>query len=126
MKKLFIPLLLLLSSLTFAQECKVIGVSDGDTLTCLTRNKQQIKVRMNQIDAPESRQAYGTAAKDKLSSMVFGKQVFLKIDGTDKYKRTLAQVFVGSTNVNKEMVRTGYAWAYRQYVTDQEIYPLGK
>lgn len=35
MKKLLIVPVLLLSSITFAQECKVIGVSDGDTLTCL-------------------------------------------------------------------------------------------
>lgn len=60
-----IALLLLLSTPALAQDiaCKVVGVSDGDTITCLTSAHNQIKVRLNQIDAPESKQAFGAKSK---------------------------------------------------------------
>lgn len=104
--------------------CKVVGISDGDTLTCLTNDKSQIKVRLNQIDAPEKSQAFGTAAKQALSGYVFGKTVGLKTNGTDKYGRTIAEVFVGDKNINKAMVADGYAWAYREYMTDNDYSDL--
>lgn len=106
--------------------CKVVGVSDGDTIICLTDNKKQIKVRLNQIDAPEKSQAFGTAAKQALSGYVFGKTVSLKTNGTDKYGRTIAEVYVGDKNINKAMVADGYAWAYREYMKDSEYARLEK
>lgn len=105
-------------------ECKVVGVSDGDTITCLENGHDQIKVRLNQIDAPEKAQDFGNASKKALSALVFGKVVGLKTNGKDKYKRTLAEVFIDGKNVNKEMVRTGYAWAYKEYLTDNEYSEL--
>lgn len=121
---LMLAVMLPLSAAAQPVSCRVVGVADGDTLTCLAAGNQQIKVRLNQIDAPERGQAFGQAAKRKLSSMVHGKEVRLETDGTDKYGRTIAEVFSGSLNVNKEMVRTGYAWAFRQYVRDQEYIRL--
>lgn len=124
MKKLLLLATTLLCTTAWAQNCRVVGVSDGDTLTCLAANNQQIKVRLSQIDAPESRQAYGTAAKDKLSGLVFGKNVALNIQDKDRYGRTVAEVFIGNVNTNKEMVKQGYAWAYRQYIKDQDYVTL--
>lgn len=105
---------------TESYKCKVVGVSDGDTFTCLTNGTKQIKVRLNQIDAPEKKQAFGTAAKHALSSYIFGKTVLLKTTGKDKYGRTIAEVYVNNNNINKAMVADGYAWAYREYLSDQD------
>jgi micrococcal nuclease len=52
---------------------RVVGISDGDTITILDDRKQQIKVRLAEIDTPESAQPYGTRAKQELSGLVFGK-----------------------------------------------------
>ena len=41
---------------------KVVGISDGDTLTVL-RDRQQVKVRLHGVDAPESGQPFGAASK---------------------------------------------------------------
>lgn len=100
-------------------QCKVIGISDGDTLTCL-KDCKAIKVRLLNIDAPESGQAFGKNAKQFLSSLVFKKYVTLKSTGYDQYHRLLATVYSGNTNVNLKMVQQGLAWAYH-YQT-QEIY----
>ena len=99
--------------------CKVVGVLDGDTIDCLKSGNVLLRVRLDQIDAPEKGQAFGNAAKKHLSNYVFGQDVMLKVAGTDRYGRTLAEVFVGSLNVNMAMVRDGYAWAYVQYVRNQ-------
>ncbi|WP_080945904.1 thermonuclease family protein [Moraxella bovoculi] len=100
--------------------CKIVGVSDGDTATCLTDDKTQIKIRLDQIDAPEQGQAFGNAAKQTLSTHIYQKEVGLKTKETDKYGRTVAEVFINDKNINKEMVSLGMAWAYREYIKDNE------
>ena len=105
-------------------QCKVVGVADGDTLTCLTADKQQIKVRLHQIDAPEQKQDFGQAAKKALSGHVYRKNISLKMNGRDKYGRTIAEVYVDGKNINKAMVEAGYAWAYREHMTDNEYLSL--
>lgn len=125
MKK-FLYMILAAATAASAQniDCHVVGIADGDTLTCLTAEHQPLKVRLNQIDAPERGQAFGQAAKRKLSKLVYQKNVELKTDGQDKYGRTLAEVFIGGENINKEMVRAGYAWAFRKHLKDNEYLQL--
>lgn len=104
--------------------CKVVGVHDGDTLTCLTAQHEQIKVRLAEIDTPEVAQPYGSKAKEVLSGLVFGKQVNLDKQATDRYGRTVALVSTESQAVNREMVHLGAAWVYRQYNNDQSLLSL--
>lgn len=94
-------------------QCKVVGVADGDTLTCL-HGRNQLKVRLQHIDAPENGQAFGQKAKNALSQMVFKKQVRLEINGYDRYNRLLAVVWDNKRNVNLSQVEQGMAWAYSQ------------
>lgn len=104
--------------------CRVVGVSDGDTLTCLTSASRQVKVRLAEIDAPESRQPYGSRAKQALSALAFGKQVVLEVQDTDRYGRTVARVVADGQDVNAELVRQGAAWVYRQYSRDRSLIAL--
>jgi len=103
---------------------KVVGISDGDTLTLLTPEKQQVKVRLGEIDTPESRQPYGNRARQALSDLAFGKQARIVVQDTDRYGRTVGRVYVGNVDVNAEMVRQGAAWVYRKYAKDQRLYAL--
>lgn len=100
---------------------KVVGIHDGDTLTLLTADRNQIKVRLAEIDTPEKAQPYGQKSRQALAAMVFGKQVTLDTQATDRYGRTVAKVTMGTQDVNRELVRQGAAWVYRQYSKDRSL-----
>jgi micrococcal nuclease len=51
-----------------------------------------------------------------MSELVFGKEVELRVYGLDKYRRTLATVFVDGADICLEEVRRGYAWVYQRYI----------
>ena len=57
-----------------ADTARVIGVSDGDTLTVL-QGRTQTRIRLHGIDAPETGQDYGSRAKQVASDLAFGKIV---------------------------------------------------
>ena len=103
---------------------RIIAIHDGDTITALTSDKQSLRVRLTEIDAPELGQPYDTRAKQALSALVFGKNVQLDVAGADRHGRMLGRVYYGDIDVNAEMIRTGYAWAYRAYLTDARFLAL--
>ena len=103
---------------------KVVAIAEGDTFTLLTAEKQQIKIRLAEIDAPESGQSYGNKSKQVLSEMIFGKDVRVVVQTTDRYGRTVGRPYVGSLDVCTEMVRMGAAWAYREYLIDRSLLTL--
>jgi micrococcal nuclease len=94
---------------------KVIHVADGDTLTVLDGDKEEHKVRLHGIDAPEKKQAFGTKAKEALSEKVSGKTVRVEWKERDRYGRIVGDVSIGDRNINVEQVREGWAWWYRSY-----------
>lgn len=109
-----------------AYEGRVVGVSDGDTITVLVGGHKQIKVRLAEIDAPEKSQAFGQRTKQSLSDMVFGKTVRVEQRDVDRYGRVVGRVFIGGTDVNAEQVRQGMAWVYRQYLRDTALLTVEK
>jgi endonuclease YncB( thermonuclease family) len=96
---------------------KVVGVTDGDTLTLLVE-QVPIKVRLAEIDTPEKNQPWGRHAKQALSDHVFDKTVQLHVVTRDRYGRTVGHVYLGDRNINREMVRMGHAWVYVKYSKD--------
>ena len=100
---------------------RVVGISDGDTLTVLDELNQQHKIRLAEIDAPERGQPWGERSKQTLSALVFGKTVSVQQTDTDRYGRVVARVFAEGEDVNRTMVGQGAAWAYRQYLTDETL-----
>lgn len=98
----------------------VVGVADGDTITVLTTDKTQVRVRFYGIDAPESRQAFGAASKKALSERVFKKTVRVEVVDTDRYGRSVGRVFLGDIDVGLEQVKAGLAWWYVHYAANDE------
>jgi micrococcal nuclease len=101
---------------------RVIGITDGDTLTVLTAQKTQIKIRLAGIDAPESGQDIGTRAKQAASELGFGKTVTIIEREKDRYGRTVADVTLPDGRLlNREMVRNVLAWWYRKYAANDRV-----
>jgi endonuclease YncB( thermonuclease family) len=95
---------------------KVVGVSDGDTITVLDdMDKGRFRVRLDKIDAPEKNQAFGSKAKQVLSSLIYGKNVVVRFNKIDNYGRVLGVVFLGEKEINLIMVQDGYARHYSYY-----------
>ena len=126
MLRWFAACLILFSTPVFAGELsgKVIGISDGDTFTLLTSDKQQVKIRLAEIDAPESAQPYGNRSKQTLSGLIFSKDVRVAVQTIDRYGRTVGRPYVGDLDVCEEMIRSGAAWVYRQYVIDKGLFDI--
>ena len=89
---------------------------DGDTSTTTTGER----VRLACIDTPElvgkrAEPAPAKAARDHLRNLVVGKKVGIRRITEDRYGRTVAELFLGLTNVQQEMVAIGHAeilWRY--------------
>lgn len=73
---------------------KVVGVSDGDTVTVLVDDHRQVHIRIAGIDAPEKRQPFGQAAKKAMSDCSFGKEVVVGWKKIDRYGRTIGKLVV--------------------------------
>ena len=93
----------------------VVSILDGDTIEVL-RNHRAVRIRLNGIDCPEKRQAYGTKAAQRTAELAFGKLVAVQTFDTDKYRRTIGDVILPDGRMlNEELVREGFAWWYRKY-----------
>jgi endonuclease YncB( thermonuclease family) len=69
MKFLLIYLLFIVNIYANQIKGKVIHISDGDTIHILTTEKEKYKIRLNDIDAPESKQAFGNKSKENLKKI---------------------------------------------------------
>ena len=65
---------------------RVIAVMDGDTVLLL-RDGKKIKVRLANIDAPESDQDFGKESRQALVDRVLKKQVHVNSQAVDNYGR---------------------------------------
>ena len=115
----------------FALSIKVIAieisgvpnVTDGDTVKILNK-----RIRLHGIDTPEKKQTCirnskeyrcGEEATNALKRKINAKSVTCKVqDKLDKYKRYIGVCFLKDVDLNKWMVRNGYAVAYRRYSKD--------
>ena len=96
------------------------SVIDGDTIDIDGK-----RVRLEGIDAPETAQVCrranggewycGRAAADALAQLVGTRRVTCRDEGTDKYDRVLGVCSVAGVDINAELVRRGYAWAFVKY-----------
>lgn len=117
---------------------RVVYVDDGDTLVLLDGTKQQVKVRLANIDAPETShtkhetgrigQPFAEQSRKALDQMVKGKDVIANCIEQDRYQRQVCDILVDGVSANTEQVRRGYAWANTankgRYLRDRSLLEL--
>ena len=127
------------SNLPYSKELKgkVVSIADGDTVIIVvadnstkskflqppssqSSSKKQYRIRLNDIDAPESKQAFGNKSKENLKNYIYQKDVVVKHESTDKYGRILGTIYYQGKDINLQQVKDGYAWVYRHYSKKQD------
>jgi len=123
MKVLLLSISLLVVQVTSEQVFtgRVVRVADGDTVTLLTDQREQIRVRLDGIDAPERGQDYGMKATLFVRDLCHNKTVTVHKKGVDRYGRVLGVLYVDGVNVNEALVRQGLAWHYKHYSKDPTL-----
>ncbi|MBI4682160.1 MAG: thermonuclease family protein [Nitrospirae bacterium] len=126
----FISLLsLCITSPAYSKDYKVdrgtvTKVIDGDTVIIRPVSGKLIKCRLYGIDAPEMPydghpgQAYGRAADRELNNLVLHTTVEITLTGESSYDREICIIKKTGVDINREMVRHGYAWAYRKHLKE--------
>jgi len=114
---------------------RVVGVTDGDTITVLDANRQQHKIRLGGIDAPEKAQPFGQRSKENLSRLVFNKEVQVDWTKRDRYQRIVGKVWVQPSDcptcpmtldAGHAQITVGLAWWYRKYANEQPSQDRGQ
>jgi micrococcal nuclease len=99
---------------------KIERVKDGDGVF-VSKKGEVIEIRLACIDAPEVKQTWGIKSTDQLNQLLpHGQNIELREIGKDRYKRTVAEIFVNSRSVNLQMVSTGDAVVYPRYLNNCE------
>ncbi|QLI83257.1 thermonuclease family protein [Chitinibacter fontanus] len=98
---------------------QVVGVADGDTITVLSDDRKQYKLRLAFIDAPEKAMPFGQVAKQALSDLIYRQTVTASIIDVDRYGRGVAVIEHNQRDINLQQVTAGLAWHYTQYTKGQ-------
>lgn len=102
----------------------VVSVHDGDTLTVLV-DKQEVKVRLAEIDAPELRQPFGNRSKQSLAELCFQVPAEIELVAKDRYGRSVGKVQCGEMDAAAHQVALGMAWVFDRYAPkDSKLYGL--
>jgi micrococcal nuclease len=100
--------------------CDVTKITDGDTINVSCSGVKD-KIRFCGIDAPEIKhgrkdgQPYGRDAREFVRKLLDGGKVELVEVERDRYGRMVAELWLGKTFINAEVVRAGLAYDYKQY-----------
>ena len=86
---------------------KVVGITDGDTLTLLV-GRTQHKIRLAEIYTPERGQDWGTRARQALADKVFQENVNVDVVDVDRYDRLVGKIWLGDRDINRELVREAF------------------
>jgi endonuclease YncB( thermonuclease family) len=110
---------LLLQQAALSQTSKEVVITscyDGDTCTSSTGER----IGLACIDTPElwgkrADPIPAKAARDYLSELVVGRKITIRRITTDRYGRTVAELFLDGSNVQQQLVASGHASIYWRY-----------
>jgi endonuclease YncB( thermonuclease family) len=107
-----VMLVMLLSMPSWAADParKVIVIHDGDTLTLLVVGHDQVRARLAEIDTSEHSQPWDGRARQALVALAYWQQARVVVIDTDRYRRTVGRVWLGSLDVNAQLIHDSHTW----------------
>ncbi|MFK4132281.1 thermonuclease family protein [Pseudomonas luteola] len=104
-------------------EGKAVRVLDGDTIDVLKDGKL-VRIRFDSMDAPEKSQPFGQRSKQTLTDWIGNQMVKVDVKAEDRYGRKIGVIYLNGVNINRAMVQKGMAFAYEQYLHDDQMLAL--
>jgi endonuclease YncB( thermonuclease family) len=111
-------------------DARVVRVFDGDTVEVVRDpgpeggRTERLRIRLHGIDAPERGQPWSRRAREALARRALGKSVRINAVDTDRYGRTVGELYADDVCVGCELVRDGHVWVYRHYTDDRLLLAL--
>ena len=99
--------------------CKVVKVTDGDTVNVLDKANILHKIRLQGIDAPERKQDFGRKSRQNLAGYIAGLYIEVEHDKRDRYGRIIGKLIRGGQDINLLQIKDGFAWHYKFYQKEQ-------
>lgn len=110
----------------------VSHVFDGDTIRLLVNEScensscpntgDKVKIRLGEIDTPESDQPHGKRAESALRGAIGGKDIHVLQTDVDQYGRAVGELYYKDAWVNGWLVQQGHAWAYPEFVIADQLF----
>jgi endonuclease YncB( thermonuclease family) len=95
---------------------EVVNVQSGDTFSIRDKAGNVLKVRLQEIDAPEMKQALGRQAQQYLSDLITDQTLEVDYEFIDRYESHIGIARLPDGRIlNEEMVRAGLAWYYQTH-----------
>lgn len=99
--------------------CRVVKVTDGDTIHVLDQSTTRHKIRLSGIDAPERKQAFGRKSKENLSLMIARETIEVEYNKRDRYGRIIGKLIKDGQDINLLQIKNGFAWHYKYFQYEQ-------
>lgn len=93
---------------------KVVGISDGSTLTLLVDEKP-MRLRLANIEAPDKAQPHSAASRKSLSELCLGKDATYKQQEFDHRGRAVAVVYCDGADAGRAQIERGMVWVDPKY-----------
>jgi len=100
-------------------QARLQHLSDGDSFVVRAEDGRRISIRLSAIDAPEKVQPHGDVSRRALLALLENKLLTIIPIKRDPYGRTVARVLADERDVGLEQVKTGMAWHYKRYESEQ-------
>ena len=132
MKNILCFLLVIIPFLAISQNkpqtvyMNVVRIIDGDTFEGRS-GTETYRIRLNGIDAPEKKQDFGNACKQRLGDLCKGGQVKVLLLKKDFFNRWLGEVYnYKGVHINQQLVKEGLAWHFNKYSKDPVLARIQK
>lgn len=101
---------------------RCVRVLDGDTVRlCFDGERKTVAAQLAAVSAPEKGEPYWEESAAVLAAMIEGRELRITVTETDRFGRRVCFLSCGQTEVNRAMVRSGFARYHNRYAESADF-----